>query len=186
MNSVNIIHSWKPTHVLLLAGVNNLTEKIDKFVEGIFETVPDLVNHMYYEYYFAKRYLSRLGVHVIIGHLCGIDILAYNSFQDPKYHSCRLLDYHQSVINDSMYSVNCIITTLNADSLFMTPRLASKIHTNKKGKKSYHYYGRFKDGVHSKYDTTNDWGTVILNSSREGFIYKGILVRRNKKYSGLR
>ena len=140
-----------------IAGANNLTTKHSNGqVSPKYREVGNLVEVLTDYLSWAKNTLLLYTNCVIIGHLVGVCIDAYN-----KYKTSYTAE--QDVINSAIIHVNRAIVAINNDTGLTTPMLQDSIHALMKGKR-YHRYHKLTDGVHQDDHTTQQWANQIHKS----------------------
>lgn len=153
---LDIIARHSPDVVLIMAGIKDITNR-NRFtgrVSLISNSTSIIINHLINMINHAKSVILSTypDVKLVIGGIAGIDLNAYNR---------RLgTSPMQIVVDNAITAVNSYIRQLNHDSQVPHPRLTSKIHTWRKGKRK-NFYSRLYDGLHPNDLVLDSWARQI-------------------------
>lgn len=154
--AVDIINKHQPDIILLMGGINNLTilNRQTRRVSLISTSRGTLISHLIQKINEAKAVI--LGAHpnikLIVGGIAGLSLNTYNRIPGESPH--------QWLIDDSITAVNTYIRQMNRDADVPNPRLVSKIHTWRRGRRK-HVYKRLYDGLHPGDLVLSSWARQI-------------------------
>lgn len=146
-----LILKYQPISCLIAVGVNDLTF-LNRALRYVLPRLSDpfaLANSVIQKMlYIRQDLMTRFpGLHVVFGGINGIDLNRYNRIEG--------VSPVQNVIDDSVTQINCYIRLLNRVKGSYHPRLTSKVHTWRKGRRTNRYH-LLPDGLH--------FGTVVKHS----------------------
>lgn len=156
MRAIEIIHRYRPDVILIMAGINDITilNRHTRRVRLISTSTSVIISHLISEINRAKSLIAATSpsTKIVIGGIAGFDINVYNR---------RLgISPLQSVVDNAITATNSYIRQLNADSQVPHPRLTSKIHTWRRGRRK-NFYSRLYDGLHPNNLVLNNWAHQI-------------------------
>ena len=164
--------------VLLFAGVNNLTTTNHDSVSFAFSEMPETVDGLTDELTIAKYFLKNFADNIILCHLIGLDLLAYNNHLNKHQRAATSIQQptndDQSLINDTCVTLNQTITLINGDDNLQSPFLQDTIHCLVKGKR-VHKYIRFRDGLHPDDRTVQLWAQVFAKGISRNLTNLGLI-----------
>lgn len=152
----NIIYRHRPDVVLLMGGINNLTilNRHTRRVSLISTSRGVMINYLIQQINEAKALI--LGAYpdtkLIIGGIAGMCINTYNRLPGVAPN--------QWLLDDTITAINAYIRQMNRDSGVPHPRLTSKIHTWRHGRRR-HVYKRLYDGLHPSDLVLHSWARQI-------------------------
>lgn len=127
--SRSFICDFHLTCVLYIGGTCDLTTKVSKLIAPSFPTYVDLCTHMMSTFKLARNRASELSpelkIPLVVFVVCN---------KQPEIHPL------QSVINDTLDTLNYAIRADNILHNIHLPTLTSKIHLKHKGKKQHNKY----------------------------------------------
>lgn len=138
-----LIDNYQPISCLIAVGVNDLTH-LNRALRSVQPKMNDpflLANSVIRKILsIRRRLLSHYpDLHVVFGGVNGIDLHRYNRIQG--------ISPMQNVIDDCITQINCYIRLLNRQNRSYHPRLTSKVHTWRKGRRVNRYH-LLSDGLH--------------------------------------
>lgn len=141
--ALDIISRHQPDVILLMGGINNLTilDRHTRRVSLISTSRGVMINHLIHKINEAKALImcAYPNIKLIIGGIAGMCINTYNRLPGVATN--------QWLLDDTITAINAYIRQLNRDSGVPHPRLTSKIHTWRHGRRR-HVYKRLYDGLH--------------------------------------
>lgn len=155
-HAINIIGRFRPDLILLLAGINDITvlNRITRRVSLISNSRRSLINHLIYQINLAKSMIFSAfpDIKIAVGGIIGIDLNTYNR----RYGISPV----QHVVDDTITAVNSYIRQMNHDAGLPHPRLTTKVHTWRRGRRR-HAYRRLRDGLHPSDLVLESWARQI-------------------------
>ena len=129
--------------VYLLAGVNELTNRIDDHeVTPAFDNWAALVRHIMIQLHEARASLLPLSDHVVICEITGMHLGLYNT-SGSSYPT------QQQIINNGVMRINEYIADMNRDFKVYSPYISGLTHKMKGTSKLHHRYVQTTyDGLH--------------------------------------
>lgn len=154
--AIDIIGRYRPDVILILAGINDITilNRITRRVSLISTSTGVIIDHLITRINQAKSMISAVSptTKVVIGGILGINLNVYNR---------RLgVSPLQHVVDNAITAVNSYIRQLNHDSEVPHPRITSKVHTWRHGKRK-NFYSRLHDGLHPNNLVLESWAHQI-------------------------
>lgn len=138
-----LIRMYNPVACLLMCGINDATilNKRNRVIRPRFEDSFDLANYIIGLILQTRRELSdhHPDTRLIIGGIVGVSLNSYNKLPG--------ISPMQYIIDDMITQVNSYVRLLNQLALVSPPRLTSKVHCWRKGKRK-NYYHLLRDGLH--------------------------------------
>ena len=105
--------------------------------------MPETVDALTDELTIAKYFLKNFADNIILCHLIGLDLLAYNNHLNKHQRAATSIQQptndDQSLINDTCVTLNQTITIINGDDNLQSPFLQDTIHCLVKGKRIHKY-----------------------------------------------
>lgn len=162
MDSLETIRSFKPTMIVLLAGICDVTARNrNTKITTVRSTDPILLLEN------VSAALSRAldiiiaatNARVSVATVTGLDLKKYNNFSKTTN------DNQQETINNLIVSLNRKIIDINKDNNVPTTWTASRVHPYYRGK-YHHLYNRLSDGCHPNNETKRYWARMIAKAIR--------------------
>lgn len=139
-----------------MAGINDITSRNRHTgrVSLISNCTPVLIYHLITMINQAKSVILSTypDIKLVMSGIVGIELNTYNR----RLGTSPL----QITVDNAITAVNSYIRQLNHDSEVPHPRLTTKIHTWRKGKRKY-FYSRLYDGLHPNELVLNSWARQI-------------------------
>lgn len=151
-----LVMRYHPVSCLITLGVNDLTY-IDRQLRYVYPRICDpffLANSIIKKMIYIRKSLMKAqsGLRVIFSGLNGIDLNKYNRLDGKSTE--------QFVIDDCVTQVNSYVRILNRLDGNYHPRLTSKVHTWRKGRRVNRYHLLY-DGLHFGEIVTHSWVWAI-------------------------
>lgn len=141
--ALNIIPRFWPDTILLMAGINDVTtlNRRTRKVRLISTSRALIIQYLIQQINHAKCMITAAFPHVrvAVGGIIGLEL--------NKYNRRRGVSCWQYVVDDVITAINSYIRQVNSDSGLPHPRLTTKVHTWRRGKRKC-IYGRLYDGLH--------------------------------------
>lgn len=156
-----LIDRIHPISCLIAVGVNNMTQ-IDRTHRYVWPRMNDpfhLANYVIRKILMIRRRLlnSYPDLRLVFGGINGVDLHKFNRLPG--------VSPMQYVIDDCITQVNCYIRVLNWQNGSYHPRLTSKIHTWRNGRRVNKYH-LLSDGIHFDMIVVYSWVWAILRFHR--------------------
>lgn len=160
-HAINIIGRHQPDLILLLAGINDITmlNRTTRQVALISTSRGVIIDHLIRRINLAKSMILSQYPHVkvAIGGILGIDLNTYN-----RRHGTSPL---QHIVDDVITAINAYIRQVNHDAGLPHPRLTTKLHTWRRGRRR-NSYSRLRDGLHPNNLILESWARQLRNFHR--------------------
>lgn len=183
-----LVRTYLPVTCLVMAGVNDMTfrAKGSRVVFPRCSDAFDLANHVINQILSVRRDILACypWLRVAFAGVNGICLDKYNCF---KSYPCD-----QRAIDDAIQQINSYIRLLNQNSRLYHPRITSKVHAWRRGRRVTRYKYLF-DGLHPGPILLRQWARSIVKFHRIntlGLCYSSVLVspftsilRKNPFYS---
>lgn len=156
-----MIARYNPTTCLIMVGVNDLTN-LNPTTRQVSVSMQDpfsLANSVISKILSLRSRLLNFwpGIKVIFAGITGIDINRYN--RSPGLSST------QWIINDCTLQINSFIRLMNRNDGWYHPRLTSKVHIWRKGRRVNRYH-LLSDGLHPGPVVITSWIVAIARCHR--------------------
>lgn len=160
-----LVRKIHPVSCLITLGVNDLTY-LDRVHRYAYPRISDsffLANSIIKKMNYIRKSLKRLqpGLRVVFGGLNGIDLNKFNKFAGKSSE--------QHIIDDCVTQVNSYIRILNRLDGSYHPRLTSKVHTWRGGRRVNRYH-LLSDGLHFGEIVTHSWVWAIHRFHRRNTV----------------
>lgn len=156
LRAIDIISRYHPDIILVMAGINDITirNRYTGRVSLISNTTSVIIDHLVNRINQAKSMIASASptIKIVIGGIAGINLNAYNR----RLGTSPL----QTVVDNAITAVNSYIRQLNHDSEVPHPRLTSKVHTWRHGRRK-NFYSRLYDGLHPSELVLQSWARQI-------------------------
>lgn len=151
-----LIRKYQPVSCLIAMGVNDLTY-LNREIRCVYPRVRDpffLANTVIKKMIYIRQVLMDLqpGLQVVFGGLNGVDLNKYNQWEG--------VSRDQFIIDDCVTQVNSYVRLLNRLGGNYHPRLTSKVHTWRRGRRMNRYH-LLPDGLHFGEVVTLSWVFAI-------------------------
>lgn len=156
MRAIDIIARYSPDIILIMAGINDITvlNRHTRRISLISTSTGVVINHLISRINQAKSLIAAASpsTKIVIGGITGVNLNVYNR--------CLGVSPLQPVVDNVITAVNSYIHQLNHDSQVPHPRLTSKVHTWRRGKRKI-VYSRLHDGPHPNNLVLESWAHQI-------------------------
>lgn len=157
-HAINIVRRFQPDLILLIAGINDMTvlNRRNRQVRLISNSRAAIINYLIHRINLAKSMILSACpyVKVAVGGILGIDLNTYN-----RRHGTSP---YQHIVDDSITAINAYIRQMNHDAGLPHPRLTTKVHTWRRGRRR-NAYSRLRDGLHPNNLILESWARQIRN-----------------------
>lgn len=175
LKSLRIIRETKPTLIIVLAGICDLTWKnintktIGVRYQKVGENVTQYMKAVRAAYDLLR---SDSATAVSFATLTGVDLTDCNNphrknMNNEQYkqyaESSKITHRNQTVINDAILEINLQIVRFNRGNNIRTVWIAGLVHAYIK-KSYHHYYRRLSDGCHPDHKTKKAWAVQLVKS----------------------
>lgn len=156
MRAIDIIAKHRPDVILIMGGINDITvlNRFTRRVSLISTTTAVIIDHLITRINQAKSliFAASPSTKIVIGGIIGINLNMYNR---------RLgISPLQPTVDNAITAVNSYIRQLNHDAQVPHPRITSKVHTWRRGRRK-NFYSRLTDGLHPNNLVLENWAHQI-------------------------
>lgn len=156
-----MLSRYNPTTCLIMVGVNDLTD-LNPTTRKVSVTMGD-------PFSLANRVISKIlalrsrllnywpGVKIIFAGITGIDL--------NRYNRCTGISGTQWIIDDCIMQINSFIRLMNRNNGWYHPRLTSKVHIWRNGRRVNRYH-LLSDGLHPGPVVITSWLVAIARCHR--------------------
>ena len=177
----NLVHCGLPTHVYVLAGINDITEKLTStnpsywYTEVIFVNNKDsVVQDLKESIDDCAHTIKRCGARPVFCTITNMNLDKYNNHllsrpitKQPSTSILHHSDFYaqmQEQLNLAIQEINHYIVKVNRDNKVSTPNCHTAIRKKMGRGKGYHItdWSLLYDGLHATDATKKEWARIIL------------------------